>query len=254
MKVALLQTDIIWENPLANRLLLESEIFSCADKFDLLVLPEMFTTGFTMAAKNFAETMNGETIQWMQHIAKTTKAAVTGSLIIIENQNYYNRMVFVSPKGTIEFYDKRHLFSLVGEDKNYTKGTEKKIIEYKNWRICLQICYDLRFPAFSRNQENYDLLLYVANWPKARNAAWNILLKARAVENMCYTIGVNRVGKDKNNNEYVGNSQCLDYLGNEVANLKEKSGLTVVKLKRDEILKIREKFPFLEDQDQFIID
>ncbi len=253
MKVALLQTDLIWENPLANRLLLESEILSCAQKFDLLVLPEMFTTGFTMFPKNHAESMQGETVVWMQQLAKKTKAALTGSVIILENEKYYNRMLFVFPNGTVDYYDKRHLFSLVGEDNSYTKGLNKKIVTYKNWTICLQICYDLRFPAFSRNQEQYDLLLYVANWPKPRITAWNILLKARAVENMCYTIGVNRVGKDTDNTDYIGNSQAIDFVGNELLHCADKKGIFVVKLKKEELLKAREKFPFLNDQDTFTI-
>lgn len=253
MRVAILQTDLIWENPLANRLLLESEILSCNQKFDLLVLPEMFTTGFTMFPEHLAETMQGETVVWMQQVAKKTKAALTGSLIILDNGNYYNRMLFVFPNGTVDYYDKRHLFSLAGEANHYTKGNEKKIVTYKNWNICLQICYDLRFPAFSRNKENYDLLLYVANWPKPRTNAWNILLKARAIENMCYVIGVNRVGKDNNNNDYIGNSQAIDILGNELLHCADKKGIFVVKLKKEDLLLTREKLPFLNDQDTFSI-
>ncbi|MCF8322598.1 MAG: nitrilase family protein, partial [Flavobacterium sp.] len=188
MKVALIQSSLVWENPIANRNYFEEKINAIAEKVDLIVLPEMFSTSFTMNPNSVAVTMKGETVQWLQSLAKNINAAITGSVIITENNNFFNRLLFVFPSGKIQFYDKRHLFSLAGEDIIYTAGKEKLIVDYLGWRICPLICYDLRFPVFSRNVEEYDLLIYVANWPKPRINAWDILLKARAVENMCYTV------------------------------------------------------------------
>jgi predicted amidohydrolase len=253
MKTAFLQTNLVWENPIANRLNLESEILSCAKKFDIMVLPEMFTSGFSMFPEKLAENMQGETVQWMVLLAKKTKSAICGSIIIEENKHFYNRFLFVHPKGQIDFYDKKHLFALAGENEKYTKGLEKKIISYKKWNICLQICYDLRFPVFSRNQEGYDLLIYVANWPKPRINAWNTLLKARAIENMCYVVGVNRTGLDGNNNEYTGSSQVIDELGNELVHAETKEGIFVVKIDKNKMLATRNKLPFLDDKDRFTI-
>lgn len=174
-------------------------------------------------------------------------------LVISENNSFYNRFVFVHPNGKIDFYNKRHLFSLAGEHQKYSKGTEKVIIDYKGWKICPQVCYDLRFPAFSRNHENYDLLLYVANWPKPRTNAWNILLKARAVENMCFVVGVNRIGFDENNHEYIGHSQIIDELGNQTLDAKEKQGVFIIELDRNKMLETRKKLNFLSDKDEFEI-
>jgi predicted amidohydrolase len=221
------------------------------EEVDLIVLPEMFSSGFTMQPKAVAEQMEGETLSWLHHLAKAKDCAITGSLVIEENGKYYNRLVFVSPDGGIKTYDKRHLFTLAGEDKVYTAGTEKVIIEYKGFKICPLICYDLRFPAFSRNQEAYDVLLYVANWPKARVNAWDILLKARAVENMCYTVGVNRIGTDHNQLDYVGHSQVVDYLGNYVLEPQESDGVYIITLDKPKMLENREKLAFLDDQDAY---
>ena len=221
------------------------------EEVDLIVLPEMFVSGFTMNPKAVAETMNGETIAWLQHLAKAKDCAITGSLVIEENGKYYNRLVFVYPNGELKTYDKRHLFTLAGEDKVYTAGKEKLIIEYKGFRICPLICYDLRFPVFARNVEDYDVLLYVANWPKPRINAWDILLKARAVENMSYAIGVNRIGKDENELEYVGHSQAVDFLGNYLLEPQETDGVFIVELDKEKLLETRSKLAFLEDKDQF---
>lgn len=251
MKIALIQSSLYWENPAANRNNFEEKINAIAEQVDLIVLPEMFSTGFTMNPNNIAETMKAETIKWMKTLAKAKKCAMTGSLIIKENDHFYNRLVFVFPSGEIQIYDKRHLFTLAGEDKVYTSGKEKLIIEYLGWRICPLICYDLRFPVFSRNTEDYDLLIYVANWPKPRINAWDILLKARAVENMCYTIGVNRFGFDTNNLEYNGHSQAIDYLGNLIMKPQEAEGIFVVELNKEKLLKSRNKFGFLNDKDAF---
>jgi omega-amidase len=253
MKIALIQTALIWENPNENRSLLQYKINAISQYVDLIVLPEMFTSGFTMNPKNVAETMQGETILWLKDVAKTRNCALTGSLVIEENGNYFNRLVFVFPNGEIQCYDKRHLFTLAGEDQVYTSGTEKLIVEYKGFKICPLICYDLRFPVFSRNVEDYDLLIYVANWPKLRVNAWDILLKARAVENMSYTIGVNRVGKDDNNHEYVGHSQAIDFLGNHIVEPYETEDIFVVELNKEKMLETRSKLAFLNDKDEFEI-
>jgi len=253
MKIALIQAPLIWENPEANREYFEERVNSIEQEIDLIILPEMFTTGFTMNPKNVAETMEGETILKLKDLAKNKNTAITGSLIIIENEKYYNRLIFVFPSGKIEYYDKRHLFSLAGEEKIYTSGKEKQIVEYKGWKICPMICYDLRFPVFSRNTEDYDLLLYVANWPKPRTNAWDILLKARSVENMCYTLGVNRIGFDESGHEYVGHSQAIDFLGNTIINAEESEGVFIADLDKNAMLEARHKFGFLNDRDAFEI-
>jgi predicted amidohydrolase len=195
--------------------------------------------------------MQGETIQWLLSLAKTKNSAITGSLIITENDNFYNRLVFIFSSGEIHFYDKRHLFTLAGEDKVYTSGKEKLVIEYKGWKICPLICYDLRFPVFARNTEDYDVLIYVANWPKPRINAWDILLKARAVENICYTIGVNRTGFDDNNFEYVGHSQAVDFLGNYILEPQEIEGVFIIEVQKENLLETRNKLGFLNDRDSF---
>lgn len=251
MKIALFQTQLAWENSEINRAFIEEYFLNEDESFDLLVLPEMFTTGFTMNPSAIAETMEGETISWLKQLAKKKTCAITGSLVIKESDNFYNRMVFVFPSGEVQFYDKRHLFTLAGEDKVYTKGTEKIVINYNNWNICLQVCYDLRFPVFARNVENYDLLLYVANWPKPRINAWDTLLKARAIENMCYTIGVNRIGEDANQLEYPGHSQVIDFLGNQVLNCENDLGVFIINLDKQTQFEAREKFNFLNDRDDF---
>lgn len=253
MKIALIQTSLIWENPIENRSRLAQKINGFMEDVDLIVLPEMFSSGFTMNPKTVAENMDGETIAWLQHLAKAKNCAITGSLVIEENGKFYNRLVFIRPNGDIQYYDKRHLFTLAGEDKVYTAGTDKLIVEYKGYKICPLICYDLRFPVFSRNVEEYDVLLYVANWPKPRVNAWDILLKARAIENMCYTIGLNRTGTDNNNHEYIGHSQIVDFLGNYVLNPQESEGVFIIKLDKKQLLETRSKLSFLNDKDDFTI-
>ena len=195
--------------------------------------------------------MNGVTVLWLKNIAKTKNCAITGSLVIVENGNLYNRMVFVFPNGEIQHYDKKHLFTLAGEDKIYTSGKEKVIVNYKDFKICLQVCYDLRFPVFSRNTENYDLLIYVASWPKVRTNAWDILLKARAVENVSYVIGVNRIGTDNNNFEYIGHSQIIDELGNFILKPTENEGVFIADFDKNKMLETRNKLNFLDDRDYF---
>jgi predicted amidohydrolase len=253
MKIALIQAPLYWENPKQNRDYFEEKINTINENVDLIVLPEMFTSGFTMSPGNVAETMQGETITWLQSLAKARNYAITGSLVIKENSNFYNRMVFVFPSGEIKHYDKKHLFTLAGEDKVYASGTQKIIVDYLGWKICLQVCYDLRFPVFSRNSEDYDLLIYVASWPKIRINAWDTLLKARAIENMSYAIGVNRIGEDNNGYQYTGHSQVVDFLGNCIVEPIESESILLVELDKEKMLQTRQKLGFLNDKDSFEI-
>ena len=253
MKISLIQTSLAWEDHEVNRQNFASKINSVPDGTDIIVLPEMFATGFTMAPERVAETMDGETVAWMKKMAAKRNCAITGSLVIKENDNYYNRLLFVTSDGSIKQYNKRHLFSLAGEDKAYTAGKEKLVVEYKGWKICLLICYDLRFPVFARNIENYDLLLYVANWPQPRIHAWDTLLKARAIENMCYVAGVNRIGQDNNGHNYPGYSQAVDSLGTNILEPITNEGIYNVTLNKEALQEVRDKFRFLNDKDSFIL-
>lgn len=250
MKISLIQTPLTWENHQANRDNFTEKINSI-EATDLIVLPEMFATGFTMKPEGVAETMDGESVVWMQKMAKAKNCAVTGSLVITENGKYYNRLFFVLPDGEYKTYDKRHLFTLAGEQQYYTAGREKLIITYRDWKICPLVCYDLRFPVFARNTEDYDLLLYVANWPEIRVEAWDALLKARAIENMCYTVGVNRIGKDSNGHAYNGHSQIIDSTGNYIIKPAEQEGVFTVAIDKESLQKARDKFGFLNDRDSF---
>lgn len=254
LKIALVQSDLVWENPKENLENFTKKINTISEAVDIIVLPEMFTTGFTMNASKVAESMNGDTVLWMKNMAKNTNAAIVGSVVIFEEKNYYNRLLFVEPSGYISKYDKRHTFTLVGENKTYTAGTEKVIINYKGWKISPLICYDLRFPVWARNVANYDVLLYVANWPKPRVSAWDALLKARAIENMSYCIGVNRVGIDGVKSEYSGHSGCYDVLGDLQTSFKPNEEQTeLVTLEKRHIELYRNKLKFLDDRDLFSI-
>ncbi|MEI7509028.1 MAG: amidohydrolase [Flavobacterium sp.] len=253
MKIALLQTILSWENPAENRDLLYRKINAISKDVDVIVLPEMFTSGFTMNPNSVAETMQGATILWLKEVAHKRNCAITGSLVIEENARFFNRLVFVFPTGEIQYYDKRHLFTLAGEHQVYTSGIEKIVVTYKGFKICPLICYDLRFPVFSRNAEDYDVLIYVANWPKPRTNAWDILLRARAVENMSYVVGVNRIGFDANNHEYIGHSQAVDYLGNYLLQPQETDEVFIVELDKEKMLETRSKLAFLNDKDAFQI-
>lgn len=253
MKIALIQSDLYWEQAFKNRNQFETKINQIDSEVDLVILPEMFATGFSMNASKMAETMQGETVLWMQTLARNKKFAIAGSLIITENNKVYNRLLFVFPSGEIQFYDKRHLFTLAGEDKIYSAGQHKVIIEYKGWKICPLICYDLRFPVFSRNVYEYDVLIYVANWPQIRINAWDALLKARAIENMSYIIGVNRIGEDGNKLEHNGHSQAIDFLGEYLLEPVVSEGVFIVELNKKELIAARAKFNFLNDQDSFVL-
>ncbi len=254
LKVALIQTDLIWENPEKNRESFSKKFQNLSEDVDLTILPEMFTSGFTMNAKAIAETIQGDTVTWMQQMASKHNTAIVGSIVVTEDNKFYNRLLFVTPNGTLQYYDKRHTFTLAGEDKVYSTGIKKLIIDYKGWKICPLICYDLRFPVWSRNTEDYDVLLYVANWPKPRIAAWDALLKARAIENMSYCIGVNRVGIDGLNIEYSGNSAVYDLFGNEISNVEvHKEQIEIITLQKEHITRYREKLKFLDDSDDFTV-
>lgn len=255
LKVVLIQAELVWHNAILNLKNFSEKINLIKEEVDLFLLPEMFSTGFTMHPQEISETMQGETIKWMQKTASEKNAAIAGSVVISESDNYYNRFLFVHPSGEINFYDKRHLFTLAGEDKVYEGGKEKLIVNYKGWKICPLVCYDLRFPVWARNLEGYDLLIYVANWPKIRIAAWDTLLKARSIENMCYTIGVNRVGVDANNYEYNGHSAAFNSLGEQLVEIAPNQEETAVfTLDKNHVSKTRNKLGFLNDRDTFEIE
>lgn len=252
LNITLLQADLVWKNAVENRKRFEERIIAIPKPTDLIILPEMFTTGFVMQPEHLAEEMDGETVIWMLELAKTKNSAICGSIIIKENNNFYNRFLFITASGEIQYYNKRHLFSLAGEHEHYQNDNKQVIIDYKGWKICPLVCYDLRFPVWSRNRSNYDLLIYVANWPKPRVTAWNTLLKARAIENMSYVVGVNRVGIDPNGHEYTGNSIVIDELGNEMTPKTEnKEAVLTAVLNHEQLMASRKKFNFLNDQDVF---
>ena len=251
MKLALVQPDLVWENPQANRERL-SEMLQPVSA-DLFLLPEMFTSGFTMHPQAVAEIMEGETVAWMRAMALEKSAALTGSVVIQEDGVFYNRLLFVCPSGEVHHYDKRHLFTLAGEHLAYGKGNERLVVEYNGWRICPLVCYDLRFPVFSRNTQGFDLLLYVANWPAPRINAWDTLLPARAIENVCYVAGVNRVGQDANGHHYSGHAQVIDQAGHHVLSPQPAPGVYIATLDKTRLRDFRSRFAFLDDQDAFDI-
>jgi predicted amidohydrolase len=252
MKIALLQIPIAWENKQENIRHCEEQIRSLPDDVRLAVLPEMFTTGFSMQTETLAETEAGNTLQWMRRIAQMHAMAIAGSLIIEEKKHYFNRLFFVFPDGAYQTYDKRHLFSMGDEHHHYTAGSQRLIVEYDGWRICPLVCYDLRFPVWSRNNgEAYDLLLYVANWPAARIHVWNILLQARAIENQCYVAGVNCSGNDNAGVRYGGQSQLADFKGNIVSAVDNKA--LIATLSRDDLAAFRKRFPAGKDADSFTL-
>lgn len=255
LRVALIQPDTYWENPEANRSELEEMISSLDSDVDLIVLPEMFSTGFSMIPKKVAEPMNFTTHRWMKQIGQRYNAAICGSFIIKEGQSFFNRLLFVKPDGETVTYDKRHLFAYGGEDALYSRGSEKVIIEYKGWKICPLICYDLRFPVFSRNNQlEYDVLIYSANWPSKRENVWDTLLKARAIENQSYVIGLNRVGTDENKLEYNGQSMIIDPKGYELKKLGNKPDIGISSLSKSSLVHFREKFPAHLDSDAFTLN
>jgi len=249
MRITTIQYDIVWEDKEKNLKNLSEKINTIQS--DIIILPEMFTTGFTMNPNHLAESMTGKTIQWMKEIALTKDLAICGSIIIREEDKYFNRFIWVNPDGTIYHYDKRHLF--LNEDVNYTPGDKKLIIEYRGWKICPLICYDLRFPVWSRNSEDYDILIYVANWPDKRKLAWRSLLVGRAIENQCYVIGVNRVGEG-GRLVYSGGTSLINALGEVQYTNSHIEEVFTATLSKYDLDKIRTQLPFLEDKDNFSIN
>ncbi|MGW9684316.1 amidohydrolase [Flagellimonas sp. 2504JD1-5] len=250
LKIALIQSRLIWEDPVANRKLFDEKIAGISGGLDLIVLPEMFSTGFTMNPENIDPEEGIKTVKWMQAKAREKNAAIIGSIVFFEEGKNHNRLFFVHPEGESMHYDKKHSFTLAGEDKVFKAGNSKLIVEYRGFKLCPLICYDLRFPVWARNVENYDALIYVANWPRPRVQAWDTLLKARAIENMAYCVGVNRIGKDGLGYEYSGHSAVYDVLGNQLA-YSENEEILYATLDKEHIISTREKLRFLEDRDHF---
>lgn len=254
MKVTLVQSDIEWEKSNNNLREFGKLIKSVTEPTDLFILPELFTTGFTMNVSSFAEGMSGNSVKWMSNIARSLKVYLTGSLLINEQGRYYNRLLWMKPTGQYFTYDKRHLFRMGEEHLHYSAGESKLIVELHRWKIRPLICYDLRFPVWSRNLSDYDLLIYVANWPSSRRTAWETLLKARAIENQCYVIGLNRIGKDGMGITYSGDSQVIDFKGNILKLLRANTKTTeTVRLNLQELREFRKKFPVYLDADKFEI-
>ena len=253
LRVSLVQFEIAWEDPLANCALLEEKLQHLINQTDVVVLPEMFSTGFSMNDKG-AEIGHGPVIKWLKLMANRLNALVVGSIKCKENNQYFNRFVAVDPEGKILSNDKKHLFRMGGEDQFYTAGNEKRIISYKNWNIAAFVCYDLRFPVWSRNVDlAYDLAIYVANWPAARAHAWNTLLRARAIENLAYVVGVNRIGRDGNEIQYQGDSALISYLGNDLLNLSNEDSIKTYSISKHELIEFRAKFPTDLDADHFTL-
>lgn len=265
LTVTLIQTSLHWEDKSANLQMLEEKISRIKEKTEVVVLPEMFSTGFSMKPEQLAETMEGETLQWMKRVAAEKKIILTGSFICqvaddapTDAMRYYNRLIWMLPNGQYGVYDKRHLFAFAGEDQHYTAGNKRLIASVKGWKINLLVCYDLRFPVWARQQSQpegpeYDVIIYVANWPERRSLAWKTLLQARAIENQCYVVGVNRVGNDGNNIYHSGDSMVVDPLGEVLYTKKDEEDVFTITLNKEHLNTIREKLPFLKDADGFMI-
>jgi predicted amidohydrolase len=274
LTVTIIQSNLHWENKEANLAMFEQKIRSSEDKMEIVVLPEMFNTAFSMKPERLAETMEGATLQWMKRISSEKKIILTGSFIVEEDGAYFNRLIWMLPSGDYGYYDKRHLFAFAGEDEHYTGGNKRLIASVKGWRINLQICYDLRFPLWARQsvplvplpdggfeksnpgndlQPEYDVLIYVANWPERRNHAWKTLLQARAIENQCYVVGVNRVGNDGNDIYYSGDSMIVDPMGKILYTSVHEEDIFTYTLTLQQLNEVRDRYPFLKDADPFII-
>ncbi|MBN8832764.1 MAG: amidohydrolase [Niastella sp. SCN 39-18] len=256
LNITSIQSNLYWENKADNLRMFSQKIELLPAHAEVVILPEMFATGFTMNPQPFAETMEGDTVKWMQQTAAENKIILTGSVIIKEGDLFYNRLIWMLPNGELGFYDKRHLFAFAGENEKYRAGHKRLIASVKGWKINLQICYDLRFPVWARQQTKdpeYDILIYVANWPERRSHAWKTLLCARAIENQCYVIGVNRVGKDGNGIYHSGNSMMINPLGEVLYHMSDDEDIFTLTLLKEDLEKVREKFPFYRDADSFSI-
>lgn len=254
LTISLVQYDITWEDKYVNRRKIEN-LIQQIESTDMIVLPEMFSTGFSMNVESMAEPMDGQTVVWLKKIAKEKDVVICGSIIIQENNQYFNRLLFVEPDGKINSYDKRHLFTMGNEQKYYTPGEKQLIVEFKGFRILPLVCYDLRFPVWSRNRGNFDLMIYVANWPAPRQKAWKTLLRARAIENQSYLVAVNRTGTDVNGIVYVGGSYTIDAKGKIIQQLsKNEEGIITEKYSLESLQRFRKHFPVLDDADQFSLE
>lgn len=257
LSVTIIQTRLFWEDKASNLQMLQEKIESVAAG-EVVVLPEMFSTGFSMNPEPLAETMDGDTVAWMKDMAIKKRMIITGSLIITENGHYYNRLIWMLPNGAYGYYDKRHLFSYAGEDKHYLPGNKRLIASVKGWKVNLQVCYDLRFPVWARQTTQdipeYDVLIYVANWPQRRNQAWKTLLQARAIENQSYVVGVNRVGNDGNNIYHSGDSMIIDPLGSILYHKEDSEDISTHILDKKTLHETRERFPFWKDGDRFLLE
>jgi predicted amidohydrolase len=253
IRVALIQSELFWQDSEANQRYFEQQ-FQQHQGAQLFVLPEMFNSGFSMDSARIAEPMNGPTVQWMQRQAALTGAAICGSVAIVEQGQIFNRLLFVTPDGVVQFYDKRHLFRMGGEHQHYHAGSGRMIVSYLGFRFCLQVCYDLRFPVFARNQQDYDVLIYVANWPEPRRLVWRTLLQARAIENQAYVLGCNRIGTDDNGLSYSGDSMVVDYFGQVQAELQPgQAGVLFTQLDLAALQQFKQKFPAYLDADAFVL-
>ncbi len=271
LTITTIQSNIIWEDKAANLRMLEQKIAGIEEKTEVVVLPEMFNTGFSMRPEVLAETMQGETVEWMKRVSRENGIVLTGSVMIEEAGNYYNRLIWMLPNGQYGHYDKRHLFAFGEEDKHYSPGNKRLIASVKGWKINLLVCYDLRFPVWARNKvfdstqtdnshtstplsaPEYDVLIYVANWPERRSHAWKTLLCARAIENQCYVVGVNRVGNDGKNVYHSGNSLIIDPLGQVLYHMADEEDVNTITLQKEMLEDVRSKFPFWKDADSFNI-
>jgi predicted amidohydrolase len=258
LTLTLIQTNLFWEDKKANLEMLQQKIESIKEKTEIVILPEMFSTGFSMNAKILAEKMDGETVSWMKKIASEKKIILTGSVIIEEDGKYFNRLIWMLPNGHFGVYDKRHLFAFGDEHNHYSAGNKKLIASVKGWKINLQICYDLRFPVWSRQapdglENKYDLLINVASWPEKRSIAWKTLLRARAIENQCFVACVNRVGEDGNKISYDGDSSIIDPLGEIIYQKHKDEDIFTCTLQKEKVIETRDKFPFWKDADFFTL-
>jgi omega-amidase len=261
LTITTIQSTLHWEDKQANLAMFEKKIMGIAEKTEIVILPEMFSTGFSMKPETLAEKMDGETVAWMKRVAAQKRIVLTGSVIIEDEGYYFNRLIWMLPNGQYGFYDKRHLFAYAGEHEQYTSGNKRLIASVKGWRILLIVCYDLRFPVWCRQmppateggEELYDLMICVANWPERRNHAWKTLLQARAIENQCYVAGVNRVGNDGNNIVHSGDSMIVSPMGEVMYTRQNDEDIHTLTLQKDALEEVRKKLPFLEDADDFII-
>jgi len=254
LTVSIIQTNLHWEDKASNLKMFEEKLAALPAVSQVVFLPEMFNTGFSMRPEFLAESMEGDTVQWLKQMASGQRKIICGSMIIEEDKQYFNRLLWVLPNGMMYHYDKRHLFAYAGEDQHFTAGSNRLIVQVNGWKICLMICYDLRFPVWARqNKERYDALVYVANWPDRRSLAWKTLLQARAIENQAYVIGVNRTGQDGHDIYYSGHSALIDPLGNILWQEADTEAIYTQTLNKEKLQEARTQFPFLNDADQFVI-